>query len=335
MDPLLRRLAAETPGVELTVGARVRELTTDASGRVNGIVAHLGGVLSMIHSRLVVGADGAASRVAMRAGLPGTKSENHRFGCFAYYHDVGLPADFTWAVWMEEPDIAYSFRNDGNLTLLAGILPKAKLPAFRADPEGTLLGAFAGLTDGPDLSRATRGSAVLAVNDYPSITRRRITKPGVALVGDAAMVFDPVWGAGISWAFQSAEWLSDEAADALRDGRDQDIDAAARRYQRRHRKALRLHQWHAVDFSHRRSLRAVERLVIAGGVHDARVAEAFWDFHNRERSALSLFAPTILARAARAIAADKFSRRKPVAEAADVDDPALPAVAAVGRSQQV
>ena len=33
--------------------------------------------------------------------------------------------------------------------------------------------------------------------------------PGLALVGDAALATDPLFGVGCGWAFQSAEWLAD------------------------------------------------------------------------------------------------------------------------------
>jgi len=39
--------------------------------------------------------------------------------------------------------------------------------------------------------------------------------PGMALVGDAALAIDPLWGVGCGWALQSAEWLADSVAPAL------------------------------------------------------------------------------------------------------------------------
>ena len=34
------------------------------------------------------------------------------------------------------------------------------------------------------------------------------TAPGLALVGDAALAIDPLWGVGCGWALQSAQWLA-------------------------------------------------------------------------------------------------------------------------------
>lgn len=64
LDPLLRSTAAAADGVDLMAGARVRELTVDHAGRVNGVIADVGGTHRLIGARLVVGADGYRSRVA-------------------------------------------------------------------------------------------------------------------------------------------------------------------------------------------------------------------------------------------------------------------------------
>ena len=89
---------------------------------------------------------------------------------------------------------------------------KERLDEFRKTAKRPCCGCFAELPDGPDMSGRERVTDVIGTNDYPSITRRRIVAPGVALVGDAAMVGDPLWGTGCGWAMQSAEWLSDAVA---------------------------------------------------------------------------------------------------------------------------
>ena len=38
---------------------------------------------------------------------------------------------------------------------------------------------------------------------------RNPVAPGLALVGDAALATDPLFGVGCGWAFQTAEWLAD------------------------------------------------------------------------------------------------------------------------------
>ena len=98
--------------------------------------------------------------------------------------------------------------------MLAAFHSKDGLADFKRDREAALLSSFASLP-GVDLSRAERVTDVIGTTDYPSITRRRMVRPGVALVGDAAMVGDPLWGTGCGWAFQSAEWLCDAIAAPL------------------------------------------------------------------------------------------------------------------------
>ena len=208
LDPFMRATAAEVPGVDLMMGARVRDLTTDGSGRVDGVIAEIGGERQRISGRLVVGADGYMSKVAELAGLPSKISPN------------------------------YIFCNDDGVTMMAAFLNKDRLAEFGGDREAALLGSFAELPCGPDLSAAERASDVIGTTDYPSVTRRHIVAPGVALIGDAAMVGDPLWGTGCGWTFQSAEWLADAVSDALRSGRSRDVDISARRYQRKHHRKL-------------------------------------------------------------------------------------------------
>jgi flavin-dependent dehydrogenase len=297
MDPLVRATAAAVPGVELMLGARLTELTFDDDGRVNGVVADVGGSMRRIGARLVVGADGYSSKVAQSASLPGKLSPNNRFLYFAEYRDVGVPAWCTTALWLLEPDVAYVFRNDG-VTLLTAMPAKDRLPEFRQNREAAILRMFMGLAGGPDLSAAERVSDVIGTTDYPSITRKRIVAPGVVLIGDAALVSDPLWGTGCGWAFQSAEWLCDAIVDSLLEGSPGSVDAAARHYQRRHRRTLRFHQLMNIDFSQRRKLNALQRLLYAGAARDPKVAERILAVGSRDCSPLVLGSPSVLARAA-------------------------------------
>ena len=136
-------------------------------------------------------------------------------------------------------------------TMLAVFPGKDRLAHFGADREDALLASFAELPDGPTYPRRSGCRRVIGTTDYPSITRRRIVAPGVALIGDAAMVGDPVWGTGCGWAFQSAEWLADAVSGPLHSRRRREVDRAARRYQRKHRRMLLPHQLINIDFSRR------------------------------------------------------------------------------------
>jgi 2-polyprenyl-6-methoxyphenol hydroxylase-like FAD-dependent oxidoreductase len=307
LDPALRATAAAVAGVKVMMGAKVRELTTDGDGRVTGVVAEIGGEHRRVGSRLVIGADGYSSKVAELAGLPGRMSANRRFGYQAGYQNVGLAPGWTGAIWIQEPRLGANavFCNNNGVAMLAAFHLKDQLPDFKRDREAALLRSFALLADAPDLSRAERVTDFIGTADYPSITRRHMVRPGVALVGDAAMVGDPLQGVGCGWAFQSAEWLADAVADPLSSGGDKEIDAGARRYQRRHRRMLLPHQLFNIQLSQATKLNPSMRTIYGAAAHDQWVADRLTAVATRNSSPLKLFDPLLLTRAA-------IARRKSV-----------------------
>ncbi len=300
LDPALRATAAAVPGVELVMGARVRELITDGDGRVSGVVAEIRGEHRQIGSRLVIGADGYTSKVAVLAGLPGKISANHRFAYQAGYQNVELPPGWSGAGWVQEPgaNVNYIFCNNDGVAMLAAFHSKDGLDDFKRDREAALLRSFASLPDAPDLSRAERATDVIGTTDYPSITRRRIVRPGVALVGDAAMVGDPLWGTGCGWAFQTAEWLCEATTEPLLSGAKDEVDAAARRYQRKHRRRLLPHQVTNIDFSQKNGLNPLQRTLYGAAPRDQWVADRLLAVATRNSSPLTIFDPILLTRAA-------------------------------------
>jgi 2-polyprenyl-6-methoxyphenol hydroxylase-like FAD-dependent oxidoreductase len=223
LDPLLRSVAAGTPGVEIVYGAAVEGLLTDG-GRVTGVRTRDG---REFRGRLVVGADGYRSTVAGLADAAVDTAPNNRFGMWAYYK--GLPAAPN-RIWMLEPDVAITIRTDEDLTMLVAFPHKDRLPAFRADRAGALEAFVAGLPDGPALAGAERVSPVIGMTDYPCVRRDPTPAPGLVLVGDAALTGDPQPAVGCGWAFRAAEWLVGETVPALRgDRREQRALAAYRR----------------------------------------------------------------------------------------------------------
>ncbi|MFJ5047181.1 FAD-dependent oxidoreductase [Streptomyces sp. NPDC098077] len=300
LDPLVRREAAETPGVDMILGAKVVELARGPHGRVTGVVAKVDGKKELFSSRLVIGADGRSSTVADLAGMESRKSANDRFVYFAHYKGIEVRPKETLRAWFDMPDV-FLLASFGDGTTVMAVAPdKRSFPEFEKDREAFLLAAFARLPDAPDTSNAERVSDMVGTKDYPNLNRKRIVTPGLALIGDAAMVNDPVSGVGCGFAFQSAEWLCDAVTGPLERGDAEAVDKALRGYQRSHRRRLSIHHFTIADLSKRKVLPPAIRMILAGGVTDPKVAERYVGVVTRNVSPLALFAPPYLARAAKA-----------------------------------
>jgi 2-polyprenyl-6-methoxyphenol hydroxylase-like FAD-dependent oxidoreductase len=299
LDPILRRSAAAEPNVDLMLGAKVVDLVLDESGRVGGVDVRTADGRREIRGRLVVGADGKNSKVAELADLPAHEVPNNRFGYFAHYRNVKLEDWSRSKLWLlDNGDGVYVFPNDDGVVLLATMPSKARLEEFRTgDKEKALLAQYDGLPEAPDLSNAERVSDVIGLNDYPSLLRPKISAPGVALIGDAAMVADPLFGLGCGWAFQSAEWLAQEVSPVLRAGGD--VDRATERYAKTHARQLRPHFKLTSDFSRVRPFNKLEQLLFGGAPYDKVVSEAFWRYGTRNSSPTALLSPRVLMHAMR------------------------------------
>ncbi|MFD5512222.1 NAD(P)/FAD-dependent oxidoreductase, partial [Streptomyces sp. NPDC127051] len=206
LDPLIRSHAAQTPGVDLLLGHHVTGLVQEA-GRTVGVRASTPQGEREIRARLAVGADGKDSAVAKFAGMPARQYENTRFGYLAHFRNLPLHGGIG-QTWFLEPDMAYAFPNDDGVTVLAVLPDKKRLPAFREDLEGSFFEFVRALPEAPPIDSAERITKITGAVNYPLHTRKP-TAPGVALIGDAALTGDPLWGVGCGWALQSAQWLAE------------------------------------------------------------------------------------------------------------------------------
>ncbi|MEU2509863.1 NAD(P)/FAD-dependent oxidoreductase [Streptomyces sp. NPDC007863] len=294
LDPLLRSRAAATPGVDLLAGHKVTGLLQEG-GRTAGVRATTpDGGERELRARLVVGADGKDSAVARLAGIPTRRHENGRFGYLAHYRNLPLPGGIG-QTWFLEPDMAYSFPNDDGVTVLAVVPDKQRLPAFREDLEGAFEAFIRALPEAPPLDSAERVSKIIGMVDHPLLTREP-TAPGIALVGDAALTGDPLWGTGCGWAFQTAHWLAEAVGPAAAGGGDLDRSLAA--YARTHRRRLRPHQRIAVDFARSRPFNPMERLMFSAAARDEGAARHMYLFSARLIGPLGFLNPVSVARAA-------------------------------------
>jgi flavin-dependent dehydrogenase len=293
LDPLVRRLTAATPGVELLSGHTATELLTN--GQPGVVVEDRQHARRTLRARVVVAADGRDSHVARMAGAPGRVRPHNRFFYWAYWRGV-RPADDRSRMWFMEPDCAYLFPNEDGRCVLAVSPHRDRLPEFRSDLEGAYLRHLAALPDAPDLSDATRESKLLGKLDMPNVSRPA-ARPGLAFVGDAALASDPLWGVGCGWAFQSADWLVEETAEALTGGGD--LDNALDSYRRVHRRRLGPHHFLLSDLATARPATPLERTMYRKAATDDDVWRTFEAIGTRRRSPATLFAPRSLARLVR------------------------------------
>ena len=293
-DPMLRGLAANTPGVALMPGHTARELLK-VGERVVGVRAQRAKTGDIeIRARLLVAADGRNSRVAELAGVAAKQKKHGRFAYFAYYRGLPQAGSGLSQIWFREPDIAYSFPNDNDQTLLAVMPVHAKLEAWKSDTETNFVTLFASLPAAPAIREAERISPFLGLLQMPNQSRS-VVQAGLASIGDAALAADPVWGVGCGWALQSAEWLVDCTAEALTRGCDLDAPLAA--YRQRHRRQLAGHAFLIADFASGRGFNPLEKLMISAAARDPVCAAHFVAFGGRTISVAQFLAPSALARA--------------------------------------
>lgn len=315
LDPMLRELAASTPGVDLRLGTAVTGVKKDSGGRPVGVNVRERGETGEISARVVVGADGANSGVAKSAGIPSRQLPHGRFGYAAYFEGVrfeGGPAKSA-RMWLLDPDVAYAFPTDGDLTLVA-VAPKRtpeRVAAFRADTDAAFRELHAALPDPLDMSDARLvGKYIGTLSGRNS--RRPASAPGIAFVGDAAQVTDFVWGTGCGFAIASGSWLADAVGPALvARGSDEVVDKGLRRYRREHTRRLAPHYLMTAPYATGRPLSGFEHALYRAAARDEHVARAVHTVGGRTEHPLRSISPAVLLR----IAAASVRRGTPSASA--------------------
>ncbi len=278
LDPIVRRQAIETPGVDYLPGRTAVGLEGDE--RVEGVrVSGKGDEARLLTARLVVAADGRGSQVARMAGAPGRVRPHNRFCYFSYFRNVSLRDPNRGMVWFGDPDMAYINPNDDGISMVCVVPAKRRLDEFRGDPEPAVRAHFRSLADAPSLDDARPIAKWFGKLEMPSTIRPAATQ-GLAFVGDAAQASDPIFGVGCGWAFQSADWLAEEVGPALY-GSDQELDRALRAYARRHRRELGAHHWLISDYSSARRFSPIEKLIYSTAARDTELAGRVEDFATR------------------------------------------------------
>jgi 2-polyprenyl-6-methoxyphenol hydroxylase-like FAD-dependent oxidoreductase len=218
--------AAGAAGAEVREGFTVDEILVE-DGRVTGIRGRdQDGRTVTEHARMVIGADGANSKVA-KVVDPQRYNEKPvlQAGYYTYFAD--LPVDgFEITI---RPDRGWAaLPTNDNLTLVVLGWPYAEHKAFKHDVEGNFLST---LELSPAFAERVR-AATRVDRFHGSPVPNFFRKPygaGWALVGDAGYVKDPITAQGITNAFRDAE-LCSVALDATFTG-ERTFDEAMARYQ--------------------------------------------------------------------------------------------------------
>lgn len=300
LDPLLRKLTASTVGVDGMTGHVARHLIEN-NGRIVGVeIADQDGNVLLLRSRLVVAADGSQSDMATLAGIQTRSKPNKRFTYYTYYRDLPLSSTANSHYWHLGPNLAYAFVNDHGLTLLGIFLPHDQLQEWKRDVQGNFVRFWETVPDGPRPHEAERRSEMRGMIKMPNLSRPGASR-GMALIGDAALSLDPLWGTGCSFALLSADWLVDCTADALCEipGSVRAVDRGLALYRKRHSQMTREHANHIASFSRIRDYGPLEVLLLSAATRDTIIARCVLAYIGREIGVTQLMNPTHLLRAAR------------------------------------
>jgi flavin-dependent dehydrogenase len=288
LDPMLRETAAAQPGVELMLGQGAERLIRDgdAFGGV-GVRDRKGGERE-IRARLVVGADGRDSKIAELAQVKEKTLPHNRLAYGGYFEG---PKPRHWpdgAVWLLDPDMAAAFPTDGDQVFYIAMTHKDRAPEFKADPERALVEHVANVPEPPPIRESRCVAPVIGKIEMPNRIRGPVA-PGLALIGDAALATDPIFGVGCGFAFQSGEWLADSVSPALRGV--ESLDHCLRRYRKRHRRQLGFHARVIHDYSTGRKFDRFERAMISTAIRDPQAAALFEAVGTRRQSPPQLLLP--------------------------------------------
>ena len=174
LDPLLRRRAAETPGVELLLGHALTGTSRAPEGR--RVELSRGPALT---ARLLMGADGRGSRTAALAGVRTRTSPNARFAYWGYFEGPPLGTGASVHIWFHGRDVGIATPTDAGLMLYVAFPGHERAKAFKRDMRAGCARSSALCRTrrrsppraSPDLSSASSTSRTSGV--VPQVTRSR------------------------------------------------------------------------------------------------------------------------------------------------------------------
>ena len=193
LDPLLAD-AARASGAEIAYRVRLNGLQHDGRGRVTGAVLESGGRARSISAGIVIGADGANSTVAKRAGAE-TYWVGANRSATIYTRIRGLPmSGYHWH-YVPGASVGLIPTNDGETLVFVAAAGRRFMGELRFD----LAAGFATIVReaAPPVAAAISAAPVARYHGFAGRCGflRRAWGPGWALVGDAGYFKDPDHGA--------------------------------------------------------------------------------------------------------------------------------------------
>ncbi len=206
LDPLLVQ-AARRAGAEVAFGWSLQDLLRDQAGRVVGaVLRERSGRTFEVRARLVVGADGVASRTARLVEAPVVHQGKRRsallYGYLAGLRDEGYR-------WHFAPGATAGAipTNGGDHVVFVSVAAARRAEAMAGEPAACLMRLLRAVA--PALADEV-GDVRVPLRSFDGITGflRQPYGPGWALVGDAGYFKDPATAHGITDALRDAELLA-------------------------------------------------------------------------------------------------------------------------------
>jgi flavin-dependent dehydrogenase len=207
---------ARAAGVEVEEGSRVTDLVR-ARGRVEGVVTERMGTTRSLAARLVIGADGRRSVVARKLGLLSFHPRFRKFAVRGYWEGVdGL--EERGEMHVGGGGYCGVAPLSGTRANIAFVLDQREMAGAAGDVETFFRAALR--SRWPRISERLAGATLLetprAIGPL-ALVARRVSAPGVLLVGDASGFYDPFTGEGVTLALRCAEAAA-EAGERTFDG---------------------------------------------------------------------------------------------------------------------
>ncbi|HEX4223230.1 MAG TPA: NAD(P)/FAD-dependent oxidoreductase [Pseudonocardiaceae bacterium] len=269
--------AAREAGVQVRTKTSLVDVRRDAAGRVNGVVLRGKDGEYLVHTGLLVGADGRNSKVAQLIGARTYNvTENQRFVYWAEFegaNETGSPAVHHYR---RGEKLTVAFQSDGGRFVVM-ICPgleefsqfKRNLPQSYDDAVADcapLRGLLA------DAHRASRPIGTAYAPGY----FRESAGAGWVLVGDAGHFKDPTLGQGISDALRQAEALAEHVS-AVGVTDRVGLDRQLRRWYRWRDADATPMYWLGWDFAKAGELGPLERALMACISADPTIRQQFVD----------------------------------------------------------